>query len=247
MRLLDKYYYVVSFRDFIKPKIYPVFFTNKKAAKRAIRVHVGKKRRPFFDVLKGSKLKDFELSFMFTLGALGKFTKYDYPKELDTIQKRKNFRTIMRRRLRRMGMLTPAMSKYHVRKSSPYIKLIQNRQWVADSPYTIAKVFRLERKPSHIYYIILSKELSRKKGILFEVDSLRVDVKRNLVDYKKVQIYRNDIIIPYIMTDLIQLYGAHILDIYRKEGLRFFKRKRDKEKIHQTVRQVQGHSKAIQL
>ena len=206
MRLFDKYYYIVYFRDFITPPLYPVYFTNRQAAKRAIRATVSKNKRVFYDVIKGSKLKDFELQFMFSLGNLGKFTKYEYPSDM----RRKSFRTKMRRRLRRMGMLTPAMNKYSVKKSSPYIKVIQNRQKVANSPNTIAKAFRLERKPKHIYYLIQDKKLSKKKGILFEIDALMVNMKTKAVIEKRVQVYRNDIVIPYLTTEIHEAYGGPI-------------------------------------
>jgi hypothetical protein len=204
MRLLDKYYYIVYFRDFIKPKIYPVYFVNRNAAIRAIKVSVGKKKRPFYDVLKGSKLKDFKFQFMFRLGHIGDFTKYEYPKDLKIA--RKSFRTKMRRRLRRMGMLTPIRNKYDVRQPPAYIKLIHNRQKVANCPNTIARCFRLERKPKHIYYRVLDKKLSKKKGILFEVQANRIDMKTGLIKKQKVQIKRNDIVIPYLLTEVEKMY-----------------------------------------
>lgn len=210
MNLFDKYYYIVYFRDFTKPKLFPVYFTNKNAARRAIRKKVAKKLRAYYEVIKGSKLKDFQDSFLFYLGNLGVFTKYDYPDNLSTRQKRKSFRTRLRRRLRRMGMLTPAKNKYSVRDSPRYIKLIENRQKVAMSPNTQAKAFRLERKSKDIYYLILDKKLSKKRKVLFEVQALQVNMKTKAICTKHVNIYKNDIIIPYLVTEVNKIYGTAI-------------------------------------
>lgn len=207
--LKDKYY-VVYFRSFIKPVIYPVYFTNKNAAKRAIRKKVSKKNRSYYEIVRGTKLQDFEFSFIFKLGNWGEFNKYDYPKELSTGQGRKSYRTRMRRRLRRMGMLTLAKQKYSVRDDPKYIKLIKNRQKVAMCKNSLAKAFRLERKPAHYYYMILNKEISRKKGILFEVEAIRVNMKTKEVKNLKVNVFKNDIIIPHLITEVQQLYGSEI-------------------------------------
>jgi hypothetical protein len=210
MSILKDKYYVVYFRSFIKPIIYPVYFTNKNAAKRAIRKKVSRKNRSYYEIVKGAKLKDFEFSFIFKLGNWGEFNKYDYPQGLSTGQKRKSYRTRMRRRLRRMGMLTLVKQKYSVRDDPMYVKLIKNRQKVAMCKNSLARAFRLERKPGHYYYIIVEKEISRKKGILFEVQALRVNMKSKEIKPMKVNVFKNDIIIPHLITEVQALYGTEI-------------------------------------
>lgn len=218
---IKQYYYIVYFKDFLRPRVFPVYFTSPKAAKRAIKENVkSPKKRALYEVVKGSKLEKFNFTYVLRLGKLGEFKKWEYPKELDTIQKRKSYRTRLRRRLRRMGMLTPVKNKYSINKPIEQVRLIQNRQEIANSPETIARVFRLERKPRDHYFIILDKRISKKKGILFEVDCLRVDVKTKMAALVHLQIQRKDIIIPYLLTELIKIYGNEdILERARQAGL----------------------------
>jgi hypothetical protein len=223
MKAINSYYYLVYFRDFFKPIIYPVYFINKAAANRALKAHVGKKKRVYYQVVRGEKLQEFEFKHLFTLGNLGKFTKYAYTTEMNTKQKRKNFRTILRRRLRRMGMLTLVKNKQSVRHTPQYIKVIKNRQMVAANPYTLSNGFRLERKPKHIYYLIIEKAISKLKGVLWEMTVFQVDMKSKSIKTKKLKVKRNDVVIPHLLTEIIILYGneEHIMDAYRAEGIRF--------------------------
>jgi hypothetical protein len=211
--IIGKYYYIIYFRDFLKPKIFPVHFMNRKAAERALKSFVAKKRRTLYGVIRGSKLKEHDLDFLKGLGNVGKFTKYDYPKDL-TIA-RKSYRTQVRRRLRRMNMLTLVKNKIPINKPIQYIKLIKNTQKIAMTPKTSAKGFQVERKPKHIYNLILDKKISTKKGILFEIDTYRVDIKRKEISKEKVYVRRNDIIIPYLLHQIEEFYGEPILE-YRR-------------------------------
>jgi hypothetical protein len=224
---ISKNWYIVYFRDFFKPVIYPVYFTNKAAAKRALKATVSKKKMVFYQVIKGSKLLEFEFKHLFKLGNLGRFTKYAYDKTMNTKQKRKNYRTIMRRRLRRMGMLTLIKNKQTIRATPQYIKVIKNRQMVAQSPYTLAMGFRLERKPKNIYHLIIEKKISEIKGILWEMVVIEVDIKLKTLRTRTLKVKRNDMVIPHLLTDIIILYGKeeHILDALREEGVRLNNRK----------------------
>jgi hypothetical protein len=220
--VISKYFYIINFKYFLKPRIYPVYFTSKQAAKRAIRENIkSKKDRALYEIVKGSKLKDFDCTYVFKLGKLGEFKKWEYTPELDTKQKRKSYRTLLRRRLRRMGMLTPVKPKYNVDKPLEQVRLIKNKQWIADSPNTMAMCFRLERKNKNWHYIIIKKKISKKKGILFEIKALRVDIRTKQLKFCKISIQRKDLIIPYLLTETIQLYGKEqdILDACRGKGI----------------------------
>jgi len=220
---MNKYYYIINFENFIKPRIYPVHFTNRVAAKRAIKANFpSKKKRVFFEIIRGDKLKQFEATRVFCLGRLPKATKYDYPAGVTSHEEKKNYRTILRRRLRRMGMLTLVRSKFGVEERIPWTRLIENRQEVARSPYTLAKAFRLERKPKEIYYIIINKHISQKKGALFIVETLQVNIRTQQIRKQTIKVRRKDVIIPYLLTELFKLYGndKKLLDTCRREGLK---------------------------
>lgn len=221
--VVHKYYYIINFRNFIRPRIYPVYFVNRTAAKRAIAANFpSKKNRAFYEVIRGDKLKEFEATHVFSLGKLRKFTKYTYPDHVKTIQQRKTFRTVMRRRLRRMGMLTLVKSKSVIGNDPQIVKLIKNRQQVADSPNTLAKVFRLERKAASKFYVIIKKEISKEKGVLMRVKVIGVDIKTHRIKKEVIRIRRKDVIIPYLLTELLDIYGKgnRLLDLCREEGIR---------------------------
>jgi hypothetical protein len=228
--VVEKYYYIINFRYWDRPRIYPVYFTSKKAAQRAIRQNVRqRKQREYYEVIKGKKLMDFKCTYVLKLGKLGQFTKYAYGEHLKTYQERKSYRTLMRRRLRRMGMLTLARNKFKVNEQPQIVKLINNTQTVANSPNTLARGFQLERKNPRYYFLILNKKISQKKGILFELRVLRIDKKTQTLKRMGLQIKRKDIITPYLLTELMDIYENHgyLLDRYRK-GLAKESKRREK-------------------
>lgn len=228
--VIDKYYYVINFKYFYRPRIYPVFFISRQAAIRAIKQNIPiKKERIYYEIIKGKKLKDFETTYVLTLGKLGKFTKYQYPENLKI--HKKSYRTKLRRRLRRMGMLTLTKQKGNIGDRPAIVKLIRNTQKVAMNKNTMACSFQLERKKPKYYFIILKKRLSKKKGFLFHIKALLVDIADKKVRKVKVNIYRKDILIPHLLATVNTLYGKdnYILDRYRKEISKIHKTHKERD------------------
>lgn len=200
----NKYWYLVDFKNLLKVKLFPYYFISKKAARRAKKLNFSKHNQRHVEILKGAKVKSFFLAY--AMGkTLGKDTKYQYPDFLITKQERKNFRTIMRRRLRRMGLLTLVKPKKSIKHLPDYIKPIINKQKVANSPNSIARVFQIDRKPERYYYILLKRELAKKRGKLFKIKCHRYDSISG--EFKELTIFtlRTDILIPYLITDLENL------------------------------------------
>jgi len=221
--VIGRYYYIINFKYFLRPRIYPVYFVNRAAAKRAIAQNVPSfKERAFYEVIRGKKLKDFEATYVLKLGRLGKSTKYNYNLNYKGLS-RKAYRTEVRRRLRRMGMLTNVRSRYKVEEEPGIVKYKRNKQWVANTPDTWATTFQLERKPKKVYYIILKKWLSLRKGFLFKVKVLRVDVKHKTIKKQVINIKRKDIIIPYLTPEIVKLYGKELVARCTAEGVRLGK------------------------
>ena len=196
-----EYWYIIHFRDFWQITLYPVYFINKVSAKRAVSRTFAKKKQNKYSVVSGRKLREYELNYTISLGRLQKFHKYDLDPKL-TDQQRKNKRTIIRRRLRRMGMLIPKKHKYFIKDPIKQNRLLVNTQKVANSPNTEARAFRLERKHKKYYYLIISKEKGKKNGVAFKVNSIRYNSKNG--EYKKVllNIYNRDVIIPHLISEV---------------------------------------------
>lgn len=198
-----EHWYIVALGDYLNITLYPVYFINKTAAKRALNAHIGIRNRAKYSIISANKLKQYTLNYKIKLGRLAKFTKYEYPKIKNTIQKRKTHRTVQRRRLRRMGMLHRVKSKLHIQQGkAPYGTLVKNFQKVAMSPNTDAKAFRLERKPKNFYYVIIKKTRSKIKGVLFKVEVIRFDSKTGIYKELLINIYNKDVILPHLLSEV---------------------------------------------
>lgn len=210
------------------PVLMPVFFPNKRAANRVLTANYpNRNTRRLFSVLNGKELKKHVLNYRIGYGNyLIKGGKYPYPVMEMTPQQKKSFRTLLRRRLRRMGLYTTNTVKYEYSTGkAKKIKAIKNYQRVANNKNSDAKVFRIDRKPRHLYYIILKKCQTSKRGKLFKIRAIRVDIKRG--EWKKITIYtnRNDIFFPELLENLKRMkHGSEAVAEYTK----YHKRKQEK-------------------
>lgn len=200
----ELYYYILDFRRFMYPVLMPVYFPNKNAAKRILAKNITNRNLiRKFSVYSGKKLKKEKINYKIGYGNyLHMGGKYPYTDEHKTHQQKKSFRTLLRRRLRRMDLYTTNKAKFRYDKKVSKVKHRRNYQKVANSPNTDAKVFQLDRKPRHYYYIVLKKRTSFKRGKIFVVRCIRVNIKNG--EYKKVTIYiqRNDIFFPELLENL---------------------------------------------
>jgi hypothetical protein len=229
-----KYWYIVHLMDYVSIQLFPVYFINKVAAKRALHKNVPFRKMGKYLIMSGKKLKQYELKYLIRLGPLPKFTKYEYPKptnQMTRLEKR-NFRTIFRRRLRRMGMLIPKKHKINIKENVKHARLKVNKQKVANSPYSEARVFQLDRKPKHYYYILLRKTRSKKNKVALECKVVKVNIKTG--EFKKIllNIYNSDVITPYLLSELYKLlkikgneYYQPIKRYCNKKGLKVSKAK----------------------
>lgn len=226
-----EYWYVISFGNFIHLTLFPVYFVNKQAAKRAITSNIPRKAQGKYEVMSGKKLKDFSFRYKINLGRLHKFTKYIY-EDIPKGQRRKTYRTVMRRRLRKMGMLTLIKPKNHITRGIKQTRLIKNKQRIAIAPETWAVSFQLERKPNRYIYLILKKKLSEKKRVLFEIRALRIDMEKAICKKVNIQVYNKDVVRPVLITEIIDAIKDISTPIHgrlkrycRKRGLKIYKRK----------------------
>lgn len=199
----NEYYYIISFGNFLNLTLYSVYFINKRAAERALSLHMGKvTMNSKYQVMRGFQLKQFWMTYTIRLGKLTKFHKYDY----ESGKTRKNQRTMARRRLRRMGMLTLVKPKIEIREKVKYSLLIKNKQKVSSTKNTSARAFRLQRKPQKFVYVILKKERSKTKGFLFRMRLIRIDLKKNCqYDIVNLSIQNIDLITPYLIKEVLEM------------------------------------------
>lgn len=202
------YYYILDYEKLMQPKLLHFYFLNRVAAKRAIELNFPKKRKKFFKVIRGDKVKRFFIAY--NMGKGLEYTKYQYGDWDLTKQDRKNHRTVMRRRLRRMGLLTLVDTKINIKRKPKVIKPINNTQKVSTSPTSIARVFTIQRKNPNYYYIIYTKKLANKKKYLWEIGGLRYNGITGRLKQTVIITRRTDFLTPYLLTDLKKLIDEKI-------------------------------------
>lgn len=223
-----KFFYIINFSNLMRPKLMPIYYPTRNTAKRVLRENVkSHEKRKKYTIYSGYKIRDENLEYV--IGSGSKFInggKYPYPHKKMTPQERKSFRTLLRRRLRRMDLLTNNQAKFRYdEKTIKRIKHKPNHQIVAKSPATDAKCFWLERGSRHTWYIVLSKRRSFKVGKLFRIRAIRIGLKTG--KWKKVTIYlrTTDIIHAELLRNLYTHVKASAgLEAYTK----YCKRKQEK-------------------
>lgn len=201
----NKYWYIIYYKDFVSINLYPVIFISKQGAKRSLKLHIHRVHENKYQVIKGVKLKEYRLKYNLSLGVMSKFFKYEYPTHILTPKERKNYRTIQRRRLRRMDILTLIKPKIKITEKPKQNRWKRNKQKVANSPGSAARIIQLERKSKRYFYLILKKIRSTKKGILFCLETLRYDKNTGELEKMKLSIRTSDLVKPFLLKDLLNL------------------------------------------
>lgn len=199
------YFYIINFKNFLEPKLLPVYFVNKNAAKRVLKSNVGPKAMGRYRILSGRVIRNEHIPYILGYGVFGQIEgKYPLEKKM-TAQEKKSLRTMVRRRLRRMGLLSTNKGKFRHNERVKMVKYKPNNQKVAQNKNSDARVFQLDRKPRRYYYILLRRSLSKKSGKLFRLLCIQVNVKTGA--HKKMVIHskRNDIFIPHLLEELKKL------------------------------------------
>lgn len=225
-RPFNEYYYIVNMVNFMRPEVFPVYFLNKRAAQRALKKTSKYGELQKYEILKGKKIASLKLKYLLLLGNMPKHTKYEYPKDCITERQKRSFRKNMQRRLLRMKLFTHIKSKGRIGESAQVIKLVrkpntENMLRRFYCPDTQARVIRLERKPRKYWYYIISTKDTEKKRVLKIAKALKFNGTTG--DYKEVylQIYKKDIIIPYLVKDWVEMlkhnkHGEDCLRYFRE-------------------------------
>lgn len=187
-------YYILYLKDITNIRALPYHFPSVSLAQYALDRVVGKRDRALFKIVSGRYIKRY-LPKLYRKIAL-KPLKYQYPGELKSHQEKKNFRTMYRRRLRRLDLYTLNNSPWKIRPNTKLkpIRHVKNKQKVADSPNTTIRVVQLEKYNKFTYLVIL-KILRPKRGKdLCRLKCYKVDIKRGTDKLTKVRVQNKDLI-----------------------------------------------------
>lgn len=103
--IYDNYWYIVSLKNILNPKLLYNHFDSEESAKNGIKKYLNSNFKKY-DVISGEEAKKLGFTFIQKDSLQNQIwkekvrleiLKYDYPKERTKGQKRKTYRTIMRR------------------------------------------------------------------------------------------------------------------------------------------------------
>lgn len=230
LKIHKKYWYILEFTNILKVRVLRYYFLNKVSATRCVKDFFPS-RNQLFRVVKGRRVKDY-IALQGNRSKIGYFSKYEYP--LGTIyseQSKKSYRTKFRRRLRRMGLLSNIKQSVRFDREPKEIRYIKNHQKVAKCKRSAARVFRLEHKPPHFFYILLRKYKSQREDSLFKVSTLRFSAKSGTIKKRKFHIKKKYLLIPYLIWDIENMiYGrlqktTEKRSYYERHGFRLYEGK----------------------
>lgn len=222
----DKYY-ILDFSDLTRVRVLNYYFINRRAAEKCIKLNfLRKKDHKYYSVVQGKDINESIPKDREFKGII--YFKYDYPVDKMTKQEMKTYRTVQRRRLRRMDLLTLVKPRKHFNKKPDYIKHIKNKQKVAMSPNSVARVIQLQRKSPDYYYLVLEKETTKKKGLLFILNCLKFNKRTGEMKQVTLKIKRTDLLIPFLIWDLENMIHEKIqrgkkASYYREFGFKTLK------------------------
>lgn len=199
MKIYVGKFYIVYLRDILKPRILHYYFSSRAMAKKAIVDSLPYKDRKWYKVMSGKYLRKYEPELCKSIKLIP--TKYKYPSN-STQADRKKHRTLMRRRLRRMGMLVHSKPYSTVHKPPKRIKAVKNKQKVAQSPGTISRVVEVDRRGSHKLFLILSFKRAKRVGDLYVANSVCFNFRKKTVEEKSLRIKNTDVLTPYTLIEL---------------------------------------------
>lgn len=217
------FWYILEFTNLLKVRVLRYYFLNKVSAIRCISDFFPSKTQ-MFRVVKGSKVK-YYINLQGNRSKIGYFSKYEYP--LGTIyseQSKKSYRTQFRRRLRRMGLLSNIKQSVRFDREPKEVRYIKNHQKVANCKRSAAKVFRLEHKPKHFFYILIKKYKSQREDSLFKVDTLRFSAKTGTIKKRKFHIKKKYLLIPYLIWDIENMIYGRLQKAKEHQGQEYYKR-----------------------
>jgi len=210
LRIKELYYYIIDFRNLMQPELMPIHFVSKNIARKKLEAYIpNRNTRKQFSIIRGKSIKNENIPYKVADGNfMRRGSKYDYPDGRTEKQSKKSYRTLLRRRLRRMGLQTTVKTHFKYDEKAKKVKYKPNNQKVAMSPTTEARVFQLDRKPKRYYYIILKKRMSTKRGKLFKIKTIRVNIKTGNFRMETIHTMRNDIFLPELLSNLEKIPNA---------------------------------------
>lgn len=204
-KVVDTYFYILHFKRLDKPKIIPFHYLTRRSAQDCLDKMVSRADMLYYKVVKGSFIGEHYVA----LYREGSFytTKYRYPDEKATFQEKKNYRTMFRRRLRRMGILV--VNNAPRRIDSPPVKprYIKNTQDVAKSPTTIGRVVQIDRfsRETYVFINTLTKPKPKTKDfkrVLCKVEGYKFNLRKGTIKPTKFKIEKTDLVIPHSLNHL---------------------------------------------
>lgn len=223
----NRLYYILYYKNLITPRLLQVYFTSKKLAEQSIREHIAKQKRGQYEVVKGSAIKGELFYYTNKFITLGHEKKYVFPKGVEGRKLQKNYRIIMRRRLKRMGLYFNTKTKGYITdpEHTPKMK-IPKQPLRRGKGFTSCRAFTLDRFGDHFIFVLVKISKQKPRGVFKVLKVVKVNRDSGKYSESRVKIYNFDIIRPYLLTEfylkIIHLPEApKIIELCEKLGVNF--------------------------
>lgn len=210
-KILKARYYILQLKDITNVRCLYYYFSSKESAKFCLNRRIPSNERKWYKIVSGNYLKKYQPKFYKTLRIYP--VKYKYSPEMKTAQAKKTYRTVMRRRLRRMGLHVLGQKEGRIKEQVKRSKWVKNQQWVANSPTTEARIFRMDRTGLNRYFAILSIEKSKRVGDLCRVLCYCFHLSKKTIIKKEVRVKNTDVLTPYLTSELQKLLETKCMKV----------------------------------
>lgn len=197
-------FYILNIRDITNIRCLYYYFSSRETAKYSLHKAIPSVERKWYKIVSGNYLSKYQPKFYKALRIYP--VKYKYPPHIKTKQQRKTHRTVMRRRLRRMGLHVVGKKEGRIVENIGKSKWIKNRQKVANSPTTIARVIQVDSKGLNKYFVVRDIVKSKRAGDLCRATCYQFDTYKGTIIKKELRIKNTDVITPYLTLELKKVW-----------------------------------------
>lgn len=197
-------FYILKIKSLTDIRCLYYYFSSRESAKYALNKAIASTERKWYKIVSGAYLSKYQPNFYKALRVYP--VKYKYPPHLTTKQQRKTHRTVMRRRLRRLGLHVVGKKEGKIVEEIGRTKWIKNKQKVAKSPGSVARVIQVDSKGLNKYFVVRGIVKSKRSGDLCRASCYLFDTYKGTITKKEIRIKNTDVITPYLTTELKKVW-----------------------------------------
>lgn len=207
-------FYILNLRDITNIRCLYYYFSSRETAKYALYKTIPSLERKWYKIVSGNYLSKYQPKFYKALKVYP--LKYKYPVGKKSQQEKKTYRTVMRRRLRRLGLHVVGKKQGKIVENIQRTRWIKNKQVVANSPGSIARVIQIDSKGLNKYFLVKDIIKSKRAGDLCRVKCFQFDTYKGTIIAKEIRVKNTDVITPFLTKELKKVWESKKLKLSDK-------------------------------